>query len=87
MAGCRQRRIYNGNVSGRPFREKRDSEKNDNYLFELEENGGVLDKFNEEIIQNGMVPYDGTKLEFCIDQNCLGNNPLVSSGAYIYTIS
>ena len=50
-------------------------EENDDDLFELEENGGILESSFEKPRQNNVVPHDGTDLEFCINQNFISNNP------------
>ena len=40
---------YSGGASGSSLQGARNSEENDDDLFELEKNRGIIDKFNEEI--------------------------------------
>ena len=65
-------------VPGSSLQGERNNEENDD-LFELEENGRIVESHLEERRKNDVVSHDNEDLEVYVDQNLLSNNPPLSS--------
>uniref|UniRef100_A0A6N2KJR5 Reverse transcriptase Ty1/copia-type domain-containing protein n=1 Tax=Salix viminalis TaxID=40686 RepID=A0A6N2KJR5_SALVM len=69
---------YSGGASGSSLQGEKNNEENDD-LFELEENGRMVENYFDETRENNVAPLDSEDLEHCIDQNLPSSPPSSSS--------